>query len=389
MKTGSVLLFAYCLIAATAQAQTQQVLGQAIVRFTASAYAGFTYQSPGQPWVITSNPDISALFDSLHVDRIDRVHPYDENSAVGISTGMNRAFVLYFPDTANVDSTVERLRRNFTVEHADPNYLLEITVNPNDVLYPQQWGLQKINIPAAWDVQKGSENILIAILDVGFKLDHPDLQGKFDQSMKWDAVDIRTSDYKPSEYQFISGEDYYTPDSDPTGTGTHGTEVAGMAAAETNNNIGISGVGWNTRIIPIRCGFMIYRWMGYGWDTKGTFEQDDWIRALDYVRTNTSARVVNMSFGGGAWQLEAEQSIASAVSANIVICAASGNDNFWEVSWPAAYPGAIAVGASDEYDHRVDNSGWGSNYGPGLSLVAPGIHVATTSFDASFQSNYN
>jgi len=376
-------MFLMLTFVSAAQDIPEFVGGQAIVRFTPEAYAGLTYESPNFPFVTTSNQAITGLFSQLGVYRIERLHPLEEHTALGESTGMNRSFVLYFPLEADVHGVISTLEEHNTVEYAHPNHLLVTSVIPNDPFYGNQWALPKIGMPDAWDIQQGVADVRIAVLDVGFKLDHVDLSSKFSSTYRRDETDIDVNYYQNQGFTLISGEDYVTPDNDPTGKGTHGTHVAGIAGAVTNNSIGIAGVGWNSVISPVRCGFV----MNYGGTTYGLLETDDWIRALDWVRNNAAARVVNMSFRrrfSGGPNTNEQNSINAALNANIVICAAAGNDHADSVGYPAAYAGVIAVGATNSSDQRASFS----NVGSRLSIVAPGVDVYSTYFDGSGNSTY-
>lgn len=229
----------------------------------------------------------------------------------------------------------------------------QVFATPNDPEYVagKQWGLTKISAPSAWDVATGDENNIIAILDTGFQLSHSDLSGRFVSG--YDFVDDDSDPSLPSG----GGERYY-----------HGTLVAGVIAATTNNNQGIAGVDWNSKIMPLRV-----------MDNDGYGYTNDIAAAINYAKDN-GAKVINMSLGydcslGSDPVLEA--AIESAYSAGVTIVAASGNEDTC-VSYPAAYSEVIAVGATDSSDVRADYPSWGSNYGPELDVVAPGVNIYTT-----------
>ncbi|MCX7995986.1 MAG: S8 family serine peptidase [candidate division WOR-3 bacterium] len=130
-----------------------------------------------------------------------------------------------------ISSLCDTLRGLFGVEWAHPNLYLLSYVNPNDPMFQQQWSLSRINCSGAWNYDKRSSNVRIGIIDTGVKYDHPDLGGGFG-----------------SGFKIAGGYDYIDSDNDPydPGNGPHGTHVAGIASALTNNNIGIAGIsgGW-------------------------------------------------------------------------------------------------------------------------------------------------
>lgn len=262
---------------------------QAIIRIQSYAYQDLTYEQQNRPFVSISNSELTEAFSELRVWKIERLLPTEENTSFGIRTGMNRSFVIYFDSDKPIDQVISQLRLNPAIGYAMPNYLYIANVIPDDPHYNSQWALPKINMPDAWDIQKGNANIRIAILDVGFKLDHEDLFEKFSLAYERDETDIDISAYLNEGYTLIAGEDYIESDDDPTGKGTHGTHVAGIAAATTNNNEGVAGVGWNTILVPVRCGFQIIH-PSFG--SIGLLESDDWVRALNWVRNNSAARVL-------------------------------------------------------------------------------------------------
>ena len=371
---GAIILLVICGITSRvhAQALPEFAPGQALVRIASGTYQGLTTQTTTQGVVTTSNPQLNALFSQVGVTKMERLHPLEENTQLGSSSGMNREYVLYFSSSLNVNQIVLQLQSDATIEVASPNYLHMVDITPNDPEFSQQWGVTKVSMPQAWDIQKGLASVRIAVLDAGFQLGHSDLTSKY-SSFRRDETDINTQQYINNGWGLVSGEDYTVPDNDPTGTNSHGNWVSGVAGAATNNSIGIAGVGWNNQISPIRCGFELIR-QG---QRRGRLETDDWIRALDWVRNNNAGKVVNMSFGrafsGGVDPFE-QNAINAALNAGIVICASSGNSNVANVAYPAAYPGVIAIGASTTSDARASFS----NYGDQLSLVAPGVGIRTT-----------
>jgi serine protease len=371
--------------------------GQVVVRFSISAYSGLEFASPVDSVVQTSKPEVSALFNLLRVQKVERLHPYDADTELGITSGMNREFVLHFSRTRTVENAAKILKAHDLIESVEPNWVYYILDTPNDPGYGNQWGMPKIKMPEAWTISKGSSDTRVAVLDVGYKLNHQDLVSKFHATLRRDETDIDPDAWTELGWRLVSGEDYTNPDDDPTipadpfGVGSHGSHVAGIAAASTNNGVGVAGVGWNVTIVPVRCGFTLI--CPDSNCAVGLLEKDDWIRALDWVRTNSAAKVVNLSFGRsrcGAFDTGENNAIQAALSAGIVVCAAAGNsyegkglcEDF--VGYPAAYSGVIAVGASNDYDQRA----FFSNIGNELAVVAPGFQIYSTSFDAQGNDSY-
>jgi hypothetical protein len=359
------------------------VPGQALVRFSSEAAAELSFSS-SQGKVIPSTSDLASLFERLGVWRIEPLHPYDAGTAFGISAGLDREYVVYFRPSLESDQALDLIRGHPEVEQAQFNRLCSVSDVPNDPYYPSQWGLPKVGMPSAWNITHGSASVRIAVLDVGFKLNHVDLSSKFSAIYRRDETDIDLAFYRDQlHYVPYYDEDYTVPDNDPSETrNNHGTGVAGVAAASSGNSLGVAGVGWANEIVPVRCGF------SFSYPSGGWVETDDWIRALDWVRNQAAAKVVNMSFGrpyefDGADPLE-QTAINNAVNSGIVVCVSSGNSRGSggeadSVGFPAAYDNAIAVGATIGND---DVAIW-SCVGSKLSLVAPGVDIYTTSFNTT------
>ena len=255
-------------------------------------------------------------------------------------------------DIIQVQATPEQVKKIAPrTEYVEEEGLVKIfTVTPNDPLYSQQTNLTTINAARSWNQTKGANGSpnIIAVLDTGVKGDHPDLEGKI-----------------------LSGYDYVNQqplaanyNSDDNG---HGTEVAGVIAANTDNNIGIAGINWNGQILPIK----IINKQGVGTTTNVAMG----IRCA----ADNGAKVINMSFGGSRSQVVAD-AIEYAWSKGLIIVAASGNDGTNELVYPAADDKVIAVGSVNN-----DNN-WSSfsNYGSSLDIVAPGENIYTTDLDGDY-----
>ena len=289
----------------------------------------------------------------------------------------NRSFVLH-SEEKDILTLMDRLNSSTNIEFAHPNFLFHTTQTPDDPKYCDQWALPKISMPDAWTIQTGCENIPIAILDAGFNdLAHNDVNDKF-LSTRRDETDINLSEYISDGYTAYLNEDYEDPDNNPEGKSYHGLKVSSVAAAETNNDNGMAGIGWNNTIVPIRCGFAIKK----GGDELGLFEYDDIIRAIDWVIDNNVSRIINMSLSYDSdpapqEYTDFEDVLEDAFNAGIVIICSSGNykwqsnPNDHDVQYPASSEFTISVGASVEDDTR----GPFSSYGPELDLVAPGRNI--------------
>jgi len=233
------------------------------------------------------------------------------------------------------------LDRSALVSEVGPNTIRYAAAIPNDTNFSQQSAyLQAMNLPAAWDTTTGNDSMTMAIIDSGVQLNHPDFAGRL-----------------------VPGWDFVNRDSDPSDDYGHGTMVAGIAAASTNNGRGVAGATWQGRIMPIK----VLDWRGQA-DDENIAAGIRW--AVDH-----GANVLNLSLGGpGEGTGILQQAVDYANSRNVVVVAAAGNDGDKSVveatapHYPAACAGVIAVGATD----AAGNHASFSSYGNWIDVVAPG-----------------
>ncbi|HJV66863.1 MAG TPA: S8 family serine peptidase [Geomonas sp.] len=268
----------------------------------------------------------------------------------------------------DLSALADELKANPAVEYAEPVPLFYTQLIPNDPLYPQQWSHQKTQASSGWDITTGSPSVVVAVIDTGVAYSHPDLSANIWRDSQGnpgkDFVDIVPSDYIAAGYQLISGEDYQTVDFDPSDYNGHGTHVAGIIAAAGNNGVGVSGVCPQCRVMPLRAGFSVRQ----NGSDYGVLDGNAIANAIIYAADN-GAKVINMSFGGPASQLESD-ALNYADSKGVVLVAAAGNSNTsaTDNSYPAAYSNVVSVAATDQNDVRA----WYSNYGSWVSVAAPG-----------------
>ncbi len=245
-----------------------------------------------------------------------------------------------------VKDAVEAIRnlRNERIDYVEIDAVA--TTLSNDALYPNQWALPKIS----WDKLDASASaynpvepsVRIAVVDTGVDYTHPDLSGKVDTGQDWDFVNN---------------------DNDAMDDNLHGTHVAGIAAAATNNSTGIGGVSINTaKILPVK----VLNQSGsgyYSWIASGI------IYAVDH-----GAKVINLSLGGSVRSTALEQAVNYAWNNGAVVVAAAGNSNNSSKTYPGAYDKAMAVWASDQNDAKASFS----SYGRWVDIGAPGVSILST-----------
>lgn len=229
------------------------------------------------------------------------------------------------------------LQKDPSIEYAEPNYSVSLLdVTPNDPGFSQQYYFTNIRAPMAWEYTTGSPAVILAILDSGIDLTHADLIGRYS-----------------------AGYDFVENDSVPQDENGHGTIVTGIAAAHTNNGVGVAGVNWNAQIMPIRV-----------LDAKGNGSFANVAQAIIWA-TDQGARVINMSFGGSQYSSVLEDAVDYAVNRGVILVAATGNTGANTVLYPAAFPGVVGVGATDQNNRLA----WFSNTGAEVDVVAPGVSI--------------
>ncbi len=285
----------------------------------------------------------------------------------------------------DVDYLANGLTDDPQVAYAEPDFTMRALQVPNDPRYNEQWhyfeATAGINLPAAWDITTGSENITIAVIDTGI-LSHVDLQpnllaGYDFISDAWTANDGGGRDSNPTDTgdalqlgDCPSTDDQIVP-AQPTPSSWHGTHVAGTIAAASNNGTGVTGIAWNSKILPLR---VLGRCGGYSSDIIDAMR---WAAGLSVYRMPvnlTPAKVINLSLGGAATGCPRSYQDAiddiTAAGVTVVVAAGNSNDNVSN-SIPANCNNIISVAAINRYGDRS----WYSNYGSSIDLAAPGGNI--------------
>lgn len=301
-------------------------------------------------------------------------------------------YVVDLPIGVNLEDALGAFAGLPEVARATPIAILPVSATPNDSLWSASWWYEQqpsrydIHAPEAWDVTTGDTSIVVAVLDTGVLPYHPDLggvvaglpgqiwtnwierggvagvdddgNGFVDDTWGWDFVEAGGGGC-------AAGEDCFDEDNDPNDYAGHGTGVAGVVGALSNNVIGVTGTAWNVRIMPVRM----------GWATMsapfGLVDMTYAAQAIHYAWRN-GAHVINASWaslnqGGLAAAADA------AVAAGVVVVAAAGNNN--QPHQLAVREDVIAVGAS-----TIEDRSWpASNRGEYVDLSAPGVSILTTS----------
>jgi serine protease len=247
----------------------------------------------------------------------------------------------------SVEDAVRRFSRMREVEYAEPNGMVRKLLRPNDRFFQFQWHFRLIGAERTWDIQRGSTNVAIAVIDSGVAYED---FGAFRRAPDW------------GNRTFLPGFDFVNGDSHPNDDDSHGTHVASTIGEATNNGEGVAGLAFDCGIMPVKVldesGFGTFFDVAEGVDYAVNFSQNG----------QRPVRVINMSLGGPSASETLRRALDRAEAAGVVVVAAAGNDGERRVDYPAAFPNVLAVGAVDGRKQLAPYS----NFGAELDLVAPG-----------------
>ncbi|MFW5999643.1 MAG: S8 family serine peptidase [Halanaerobiaceae bacterium] len=294
--------------------------------------------------IVKYRPVISAQ------DREKHAETFQMEAAATMSAEDGQYVRYSFKEDRDMEELIKELESQEQVEWVEPNYIYYPTAAPSDPHYNRQWNLEKMNMEDAWDSERGDDSVIVAVLDTGVITTHPDLE----DNLLNGADFVGGSNESPvSSYEMT--------DDDPSDEttlgegGSHGTHVAGIIGAVTNNTRGVAGINWDVSILPVR---VLKKSGGTSWDI---------IEGI-YYSIDQGADVINMSLGGTGYSRLTEEAINKAVEKGVSVIAATGNDGQESVYYPAAYEEVISVGAVGQNSELS----YYSNYGPEVDFVAPG-----------------
>ncbi len=243
-----------------------------------------------------------------------------------------------YPANTDIFAKIAQIALQPNVKYAEPDHVVHATFTPNDPSWGSQYGPKKIKCDLAWNTWTGDVGTVIAIIDTGVNYNHPDLTGKV-----------------------ALGHDYVNNDDFPLDDNGHGTHCAGIAAANTNNGVGIAGVAFNCSLMAVKV-----------LDSGGSGSTSNVALGIGYAASH-GAKVISLSLGGGG-DGAMESAITSAWNGGTVVCCAAGNNNSTAPFYPAWYANAIAVASTNSADARSSFS----NYGSWVDVAAPGENIYST-----------
>lgn len=308
------------------------------------------------------NLTFDLLFNASGLDSIYKPFPM-------ANTELDSIYRVVFPNAAQVNVLIPALNALPFVEYAEKNPIVSEFLEPND-FQTNQWYLHKIQAQTTWDFNTGNSNVVVAVIDDAIAIDHQDLSANvyqnaaesggfplIDDDLNGQADDV-------NGYDVANGDANPRPPSNATGNDdgfAHGTHVAGIVSAATNNNTGIASLGFNTTILPVKIAD----------DASGALTG-----SLDgvFYAMRSGVDIINMSWGTNTDAAALKAVISQASSAGITLIAAAGNDGSTNPFYPAAYPEVISVGATNPDDFVTGFS----NYGNTIDVMAPGSGIYST-----------
>jgi subtilisin family serine protease len=338
-----------------------------------------------------SDPDGIVRSKNSNLDKLTKMHQlyYEGQILKGNQSLSNTAFQNIHKVKLNSQSEITPLLQDLeshpSVLWAEPNYAYSIHFSPNDSLYPNQWALSKLGMENAWDIEQGNPQIIIGIIDTGIDYLGEDFNNRIwvnsiedlNHNGKLDSLDINGIDDDQNGYiddvigwdfthapSYPDNGDFLDPDNDPMDDylGGHGTPVAGIIGAATDNQLGIAGIAPGIRLMALRAG-----------TASGYLEEDDVAEAIIYAVQN-GCKIINMSFGDLVYSHLLKEAVDYGATNGVIFVASAGNSGSQVLQFPAAYDNTISVGATT-FENQLAPF---SNYGSKIDLVAPGQDILST-----------
>lgn len=292
------------------------------------------------------------------------------NKVFETSSTLGRIIELKYESDEDPFFISSKLSKVDLFEWIEPRFVYELSFIPNDPSYSQQYALSRINAAQAWDISQGDTSVFIGIVDTGVDWDHPDLEANI--WINWNEIPNNSIDDDNNGFiDDIRGWDFGglngTPDNNPMeDRPDHGTHVAGIASAVTNNGIGVASIGFKCKIMAIKVTRDDLRGQSGPYVIFG-------YEGIVYA-ANNGAKVINCSWGGAAYSLYGQEIINFAISKGALVVCAAGNSNSIEPFYPAAYNGAFSVASTTNTDAKSSFS----NYGRTIDVSSPGSSIYNT-----------
>ena len=300
---------------------------------------------------------------------------------------LRRNYLIRFPAEWALAPLQRRYASHPSVEAVEMNRLNRscAEIVPNDPNYGEQWNLAVMKMPQAWDIEQGTPEVTVAVVDSGVDMQHPELRsqlwrnvgeipgngvdddrnGYVDDLNGWDFSDAPT---------LPSNGDSRVRDNEPEDERGHGTQVSGIIGAAANNGIGIAGIAWRCRLMPLRAEFK--------YEIGGYIQNDDAAAAIVYAADN-GAQVINMSWGDTVNAFIIEDAVTYAYARGCVLVAAAGNEGAVGSWYPAGLKTVISVAWLTK-ERQLSSD---SNFGATIDIAAPGDEILSTDLNGGYQNS--
>lgn len=300
------------------------------------------------------------FLNEIGVNKLQKVFPNKVEEQRQGYVDLSLIYELSYTNSYEIGEVIQKLEDLKITEYVEPYYLPQLAYTPSDSLLSNQYYINLINADDAWNITTGDTNIVIGITDTGWDPIHADLVGnvKVNYADPVNGIDDDADGYMDN----YLGWDLGMNDNDALWESlSHGVNVTGIAAAVTDNVTGISGVGFNTKFLPIKIsnsvGILTQAYQGV-------------VYASDH-----GCFIINCSWGSYDSSQFAKNSIDYAIiNKGCLVVAAAGNDNRDSIFYPAGYVGVLSVAATDQNDIKLTTS----NYGSYIDISAPGGSIFTT-----------
>ncbi len=313
------------------------------------------------------SPQLNKLPTTTSAIRISLIQKYNARSIKRWNTGAE----LWQLKTDSLNEVINELRKNPAVEYAEPNYIVKAaSIQPNDPFFNNQWGLYNqatgydINATNGWIKTEGDTTVLIGEFDTGIDYNHPDLSENIWRN--WNETPNDSIDNDGNGYiDDFHGWNFISNNNDPMDDNGHGTHVAGIIGAKGNNGIGVAGVAWNCKLVPLKV-----------LDNNGQGPMSALINAIEYCE-KMNIKIINMSLGSVDSSSAEYDALNEAQNYGILIIAAAGNyseNTDYSKFYPADFelPNIISVASINSSGNLSSFSDYGMQ---SVDIAAPGENI--------------
>ncbi len=295
-------------------------------------------------------------FGILEIRPIFLEKPFEVKDELDIE--LERIFSIFLTGESNFRKTLQNLERTELFEYVEPRYLGKLAYTPNDPSFSGQNAVKLIEADKAWDVTKGSSNVIVAIVDAGIDTAHIDLKGQhqFNTADPIDGVDNDNNGYTDDYLGWNFGANNNNP---KYSSEDHGVKMSGVIAATPDNSVGFAGIVFNCKILGVKV-------------TNSSNQVAFGYEGIKYS-ADRGCKIINCSWNIKSYSKFGEEMVEYANQRGALVVAANGNEGNDDLNYPASYKNVLAVSNTDLNDNRVSNS----NIGFYTDLSAPGLNVLT------------